>query len=155
MSLPILPDVTPRITLKREEVIHLLLTSVAMEEITMSHIMNSEGEKIQQLLDKEGISLDDMLRLNQSMERMFRNIISKQILLQFKLDQILELEGKSINKDEGNATEEGSVTEEGNAAEEGSATEEESPIEEGNVTEEESETEEGTVVDDKNIAEDD
>ncbi len=149
MSLPILPDVTPRITLKREEVIHLLLTSVAMEEITMSHIMNSEGEKIQQLLDKEGISLDDMLRLNQSMERMFRNIISKQILLQFKLDQILELEGKSINKDEGNATEEGSVMEEGNAAEEGSATEEE------DATEEESETEEDTVVDDKNIAEDD
>ncbi|MDF2679709.1 MAG: hypothetical protein K0R47_899 [Brevibacillus sp.] len=109
MSLPNIPDVTPRITLKREEVIHLLLTSVAMEEMTMSHIMNAEGEKIQQLLERDDISLDDMLRLNQSMERMLRNIISKQILQQFKLDHILELEGKSSLGDGGNTIEEGSV----------------------------------------------
>lgn len=36
MSLPNVPDITPRITLKREEVFHLLLTSVAMEEISLS-----------------------------------------------------------------------------------------------------------------------
>jgi len=106
MSLPNIPDVTPRITLKREEVIHLLLTSVAMEELSMSHIMNAEGEKIQQLLEKEEISLDDMLRLNRSMERMLRNVISKQILLQFKLDHILELEERSSAGDGGNAGEE-------------------------------------------------
>lgn len=100
MSLHNIPDVTPRITLKREEVIHLLLTSIAMEEISISHIMNAEGDKIQQLLERDDISLDDMLRLNRSMERMVRNMISKQILLQFKLDHILEMEGKSPVVDE-------------------------------------------------------
>lgn len=95
MSLPNVPDITPRITLKREEVIHLLLTSIAMEEISLSHIMNAEGEKIQRLLEKEKVCLDDMLRVNKSVERMLRSIISKQILLQFKFDNILELEGKS------------------------------------------------------------
>jgi len=106
MSLHNIPDVTPRITLKREEVIHLLLTSIAMEEISISHIMNAEGDKIQQLLERDDVSLDDMLRLNRSMERMVRNMISKQILLQFKLDHILEMEGKSFVVDEGVAVDE-------------------------------------------------
>lgn len=106
MSLHNIPDVTPRITLKREEVIHLLLTSIAMEEISISHIMNAEGDKIQQLLERDDVSLDDMLRLNRSMERMVRNMISKQILLQFKLDHILEMEGKTPGVDEGVAVDE-------------------------------------------------
>ncbi|RNB81100.1 hypothetical protein EDM59_23240 [Brevibacillus nitrificans] len=95
MSLPNIPDITPRINLKREEVIHLLLTSIAMEEISLSHIMNAEGEKIQHFLEKDDVSLEDLLRVNQSVERMLRSIVSKQILLQFKFDNILELEGKS------------------------------------------------------------
>ncbi|WHX30086.1 hypothetical protein QNK09_24010 [Brevibacillus agri] len=100
MSLPNVPDITPRITLTREEVFHLLLTSVAMEEISLSHIMNAEGEKIQRLLQKEDICLEDMLRVNRSVERTLRNIISKQILLQFKLDNILEMERKTYDSGE-------------------------------------------------------
>lgn len=65
-----------------------------MEEISLSHIMNAEGEKIQRLLQKEEVCLEDMLRINKSVERMLRSIISKQILLQFKLDNILEMERK-------------------------------------------------------------
>jgi hypothetical protein len=109
MSLPNVPDITPRITLKREEVIQLLLTSIAMEEMSMSHIMNAEGDKITQLLEREEVSLDDMLRLNRSMERMLRNIISKQILLQFKLDHILELEGKESGVDVSSGVDVGST----------------------------------------------
>lgn len=109
MSLPNVPDITPRITLKREEVIQLLLTSIAMEEMSMSHIMNAEGDKITQLLEREEVSLDDMLRLNRSMERMLRNIISKQILLQFKLDHILELEGKESGVDGSSGVDVGSM----------------------------------------------
>lgn len=99
MSLPNVPDITPRITLKREEVIHLLLTSIAMEEISLSHIMNAEGEKIQRLLERDNVCVEDMLRINKSVERMMRSIISKQILLQFKFDNILELEGKADSTD--------------------------------------------------------
>ncbi|MFD2370563.1 hypothetical protein ACFSO0_11525 [Brevibacillus sp. GCM10020057] len=100
MALPNIPDITPRIKLKRKEVIHLLLTSIAMEEISLSHIMNAEGEKIQHFLEKGEVSLEDLLRVNQSVERMLRSIVSKQILLQFKLDNILELEEKYIESEQ-------------------------------------------------------
>ncbi|MED4910707.1 hypothetical protein [Brevibacillus centrosporus] len=94
MSLSNIPDITPNITLKREDVIHLLLASIAMEEISLSHIMNAEGERIQHFLEKDDVSLEDLLRVNQSVERMLRSIVSKQILSQFKLDNILELESQ-------------------------------------------------------------
>jgi hypothetical protein len=47
MSMPNIPDITPDIDLKREDVINLLLTSIALEEIGISHILNAEGEKLQ------------------------------------------------------------------------------------------------------------
>lgn len=95
MSLPNIPDITPRIDLKRDEVVHLLLSSIAMEEISLSQIMTAEGEKMQRILEQEDVSVDDLIRLNRSVERMLRTMVGKQILLQFKLDQIVELDEKS------------------------------------------------------------
>lgn len=100
MSLPNIPDITPRIDLKREEVIHLLLTSVAMDEISLSQILNAEGENMQRLLEREHVSLEDMIQMNRSVERMLRTMVGKQILLQFKLDQIMELDGKLGGQDD-------------------------------------------------------
>ncbi|MCM3078651.1 hypothetical protein [Brevibacillus invocatus] len=95
MSLPNIPDITPRIDLKRDEVVHLLLTSIAMEEISLSQIMTAEGEKMQRILEQEDVSVEDLIRMNRSVERMLRTMVGKQILLQFKLDQIVELDEKS------------------------------------------------------------
>ncbi|MBP1990792.1 hypothetical protein [Paenibacillus eucommiae] len=92
MSMPNIPDITPQIILKRPEVINLLLTSIALEEIGLSHIINAEGEKIQKVLHDHDLSVDDALRLNDSVERMLRNVIKNQMLLQFKLEDILKLE---------------------------------------------------------------
>ncbi|WP_163859565.1 hypothetical protein [Paenibacillus elgii] len=92
MSLPNVPDINPLITLKREEVFHMLLASIAMEEIGLSHVLNAEGEKIQRLLLSEDVCLDDMIRLNKSIERILRSIIKNQMLLQFKLEDVLSLE---------------------------------------------------------------
>lgn len=92
MSLPNVPDITPLITLKRKEVFHLLLASIAMEEISLSHILNAEGEKIQRFLQKENVSLDEMLQINRSVERMMRSVIKNQMLLQFKLEDVLNME---------------------------------------------------------------
>ncbi|HZG79373.1 MAG TPA: hypothetical protein VEZ13_01220 [Brevibacillus sp.] len=100
MSLPNIPDITPRIDLKREEVIHLLLTSVAMDEISLSQILNAEGENMQRLLERDHVSLEDMIQMNRSVERMLRTMVGKQILLQFKLDQIMELDGKLGGQDD-------------------------------------------------------
>lgn len=97
MSLPNIPNITPLISLTRTEVINLLLSSIAMEEIGLSHIMNAEGEKIQRLLQFENVSLEDMLRINHSVERILRNIIKNQMLLQFKLEDVISLEFRGVD----------------------------------------------------------
>jgi len=90
MSLPNVPDIQPKITIKREEAVNLLLVSIALEEIGLSHILNAEGEKIQEVL-KHHPSVSDLLAVNKSVERTLRDVIKTQILLQFKLEDTLEL----------------------------------------------------------------
>ena len=45
MSQPNLPNITPAITLSRDDAINLIISSIAMEEMGLSHIINTEGEK--------------------------------------------------------------------------------------------------------------
>ncbi|MFS0556284.1 hypothetical protein [Brevibacillus sp. 179-C9.3 HS] len=92
MSIPTVPNITPEIILKRNEVLNLLLTSIALEEIGLSHIINAEGEKIQKLVKEQCLSLSDALVLSNSVERMLRNVIHTEMLLQFKLEDIIKLE---------------------------------------------------------------
>jgi len=94
LSLPNIPDMTPEIRLTRQEAVNLLLTSVAMEEMGISHILNAEGEKIQYVLSKQP-TICELLSFNKSTERLLRDLIHKEMLLQEKLTQILELEAAS------------------------------------------------------------
>ena len=48
MSLPSFPNIDPPI--KREDAVNQILSSIAMEELGMSHILNAEGEKLQYIL---------------------------------------------------------------------------------------------------------
>lgn len=45
-----IPNITPTITLTRENAVNLLLASTALEELGLSHIINAEGEKLQFVL---------------------------------------------------------------------------------------------------------
>lgn len=45
MSLPSFPVVNPPI--EREDAVNQILSSIAMEELGLSHILNAEGEKLQ------------------------------------------------------------------------------------------------------------
>ncbi|MFC8684753.1 hypothetical protein [Brevibacillus porteri] len=92
MSMPTIPNITPEIILKRNEVLNLLLTSIALEEIGLSHLINTEGEKIQKIVKEQCLSLNDALALNNSVERMLRNVIKTEMLLQFRLEDIIKLE---------------------------------------------------------------
>ncbi|MBH5318875.1 hypothetical protein I6N90_13805 [Paenibacillus sp. GSMTC-2017] len=94
MSMPNVPNITPIITLEREKVINLLLTSIALEEIGLSHLLNAEAEKIQSVLKHKDFCLGDALLVNESVERMLRNIIKNQMLLQFKLEDVIRLDHK-------------------------------------------------------------
>jgi len=99
MSLPNVPNINPEITLKRDEAINLLLTSIAMEEIGVSHILNAEGEKIQYTLSQNP-SLDELKGLNKGTERLLQNLIKKEILQQFKLENILDMDQERHSLDE-------------------------------------------------------
>lgn len=47
MSNPNIPNITPSITLSREDAVNLLFSSIAMEKLGLAHILNAEGEAIQ------------------------------------------------------------------------------------------------------------
>lgn len=98
MSLPNIPNITPQISLDREEVINMLLSSIAMEEIGLSHIINAEGEKLQHFLRCEHATLCDYLEINNSINKMLQTVVSSQILLQFKLEDVASLQPKKCHR---------------------------------------------------------
>lgn len=96
MSMPNIPNITPVISLDRCETIDLLLSSIALEEIGLSHILNAEGEKLQAFLNKSNHCLKDYLRINDSVNQTLRTIVKSQMLLQFKLEDVAALDETCI-----------------------------------------------------------
>ncbi|KDN94295.1 hypothetical protein EF87_00280 [Bacillus amyloliquefaciens] len=94
MSQPNMPNITPVVTLSRDDTINLLLSSIAMEELGMAHILNAEGKKIQYALGTiPGLtgppsSLADILNLNESVRDTLDSLMKQELLLGSKLDSI-------------------------------------------------------------------
>ncbi|MFC5560066.1 hypothetical protein ACFPN4_13395 [Ureibacillus thermophilus] len=95
MSLPTIPDITPEISLDCCKTINLLLSSIAMEEIGLSHILNAEAEKLQTFLKKYPCNFHGYLKINESVNKTLRTVVKSQILLQFKLEDVMELSQQS------------------------------------------------------------
>ena len=95
MSQPNIPNISPDITITREDAINLVITSIAMEELGLSHIINAEGEKIQYVLGTlPGVispqaTISDVLNTNESVKGVLDTIIKKEMLLNTKLDTAL------------------------------------------------------------------
>lgn len=92
MGMPNIPDITPQIDLEREEALTLLLASIALEEMGLAHILNSEGEKLQQILKDPDTCLEDLLAVNESVERVLQSITRLQLILQDKLEMVTRLQ---------------------------------------------------------------
>lgn len=91
MSMPNIPNITPIISLKHCETVDLLLSSIALEEIGLSHILNAEGEKLQAFLKNPHHGLKEYLKINDSVNKTLRTIVKSQMLLQFKLEDVAAL----------------------------------------------------------------
>ncbi|NBI29968.1 hypothetical protein [Chengkuizengella marina] len=95
MTLPNFPNFDPKITVDREKAIDLLLTSIAMEEVGLSHIVNAEGEKIQAVVESfkqsDHSDITNLVYINTNVADTLKRVIQKQILLDFKLDDVKEL----------------------------------------------------------------
>lgn len=97
MSFPTIPDITPAISMDRFQVVNLLLASIAFEELGLAHLINAEAEKLQSAL---GIiptspvivtSFVQLIAVNQEVRKTLKTIIKKEMLLQFKLENILDI----------------------------------------------------------------
>lgn len=97
MSFPTIPQITPSISINRTQVINLLLASIALEELGLAHIINAEGEKIQAVLGTlpglsiTATSISGLMSINREVRRTLQTVIKSQMLLQFKLEDILEI----------------------------------------------------------------
>lgn len=94
MSLPSFPNVDPPI--RREDAVNQILSSIAMEELGLSHILNAEGEKMQYILGTlPGLSgpaatVEDVLNANESVRGLLETAVQNQIFLKGKMQGALD-----------------------------------------------------------------
>ena len=91
MSSPNLPNITPTIALSRDDVLNLMFSSIAMEELGLAHILNAEGEKMQFALGTlTGLSgppatLADILSVSSSNQAMLDTVFRQEMMLDSRL----------------------------------------------------------------------
>ncbi len=81
MSMPV---ITPG-TGTRCQAITDIITSVALEQTALSHILNAEGEKIQAIVAR-ATTAEEMLAVNKSVESMVKSIARLEMMLHSKLE---------------------------------------------------------------------
>ena len=100
MSQASFPSITPTISLSLTQSIPLLLDSIALEELALAHLVNAEAENIQFTLGQlttgvtltpSAVSISDLLRVNSSVNRTLRRAIEKEMILEFKFENVLNL----------------------------------------------------------------
>ena len=93
MSLPSFPVSGPPI--EREDAVNQILSSIAMEEPGLGHILNAEGEKLQYILGTlPGLSgppatVGDVLAANDSVRGMLETAAQNQLFLKTKMQKAL------------------------------------------------------------------
>ncbi|MCL1918021.1 MAG: hypothetical protein FWG14_06865 [Peptococcaceae bacterium] len=85
-----MPEIPKTEKLTCEQTINMILLSIAMEELALSHVLNAEGEKIQQALDlvkchKRDCDIQKLLDINESVSSMIAQISDLQIILKSKM----------------------------------------------------------------------
>lgn len=100
MSQANIPNITPLISVTVGQTIPLLLSSIALEELALAHIVNAEAEKLQLVLgtlpggtplSPAVVSISDLLAVDASVQTTLRDVIKKEMLLEFKFENTLDL----------------------------------------------------------------
>jgi len=87
------PDISTKIKIDHDGLIKLLLISIALEEISLSHILNAEGELMQlfikELKSQKHLSHYDLIKMNRSVSDTLRVVLEKEKTLKDKLIEVL------------------------------------------------------------------
>jgi hypothetical protein len=95
MSQPTFPVISPEIT--RDDALNMILASIAMEELGLSHIINAEGEKLQYVLgtlpkrDGLGAGVDQVIAVNDSIKCLLDSVMQNQVFLKAKAEKVLNI----------------------------------------------------------------
>ncbi|MEG0878380.1 MAG: hypothetical protein RSC43_06260 [Clostridia bacterium] len=81
MSMPVIVPGTTTTT----QAINDIIESVALEETGLSHILNAEGEKIQAFVHMPGVTADQLLAVNASVQATVDAVTKLNMVLQSKL----------------------------------------------------------------------
>ncbi len=90
MGMPNIPDIKAEFDLDFKEILKLLMASIALEEVGLSHMINAEGEKMQKYLGLDNLSKHDLLKLNDRVNEFLSNAVNKNKILAGKLDTVKE-----------------------------------------------------------------
>lgn len=102
MSMPNIPNVTPQVTVTRDDAVNIILSSIGMEELGLAHLLNAEAEKVQFALgtletaNGEAASLDNILKVNKAAGKMVRDVIKNQMLLTMKMEDTVDFAIESM-----------------------------------------------------------
>ncbi|MFF2448924.1 hypothetical protein ACFVSW_17725, partial [Neobacillus sp. NPDC058068] len=109
MSNPNIPNITPTISISLGQTVPLLLSSVAIEELALAHLLNAEAEKLQFIIGTltptrttftpATVSLATLLSADTNVQRTLRDVIKKEMLLEFKFEHTLDLAATVTNLD--------------------------------------------------------
>lgn len=97
MSMPSFPPCGADMT--KDEALTMIIASIAMEELALSHIINAEGEKLQYILGtlpggpKPCAGSQEILAVNKSVTELLNTVMQNQMLLKGKLEKALEAGG--------------------------------------------------------------
>ena len=99
MSQAHIPNITPTISVTMEQSATMLLSSIALEEMALAHIMNAEAEKIQYVLGTLNtkstppacVFFNQFLEVNKTLRMTLEDVVLKEVLLQLKFTNVLDL----------------------------------------------------------------
>lgn len=88
------PQFPPARDLTRQDAVNLVISSIATEELALSHLINVEGEKIQYAIGlipglEDSATIADVTKINDSAGDMLGAVLENQIVLAGKLTQAL------------------------------------------------------------------
>lgn len=111
MLLSNIPEMSLETNITLEDALTLMLTSIAMEEISLSKLIDAETNKILSVIDtckNKDSNVSDTIKINASVNETIKNIIKLKKISQNKIENIKEImltEDEEVNKIENKTNE--------------------------------------------------